>query len=28
VGALLLWPLDVAEGQRTAREADWAVRPA
>jgi UMF1 family MFS transporter len=28
VGALLLWPLDVSEGQRAARAADQAVRPA
>src|SRR4051794_22498485 len=27
VGALLLWPLDVAEGQRAARAADQAARP-
>jgi UMF1 family MFS transporter len=27
VGALLLWPLDVAEGQQTARRADQTVRP-
>jgi UMF1 family MFS transporter len=28
VGGLLLWPLDVHEGQRAARAADQAVRPA
>jgi MFS transporter, UMF1 family len=28
VGGLLLWPLDVSEGQRAAREADQAARPA